>query len=79
MDSMRLAMTQSSSEMLSKQICFFICRDAFFTQKICAKGILKIPCLFCFGFLETWERPKTSSPESKELDCELASESIYMR
>ena len=34
---------------------------------------------FCFGFLKTWERPKTSSPESKELDCELASESIYMR
>ena len=38
-------MTQSSLEVLGKQIRFFMCRDAFFAQKICAEGILKIPCL----------------------------------
>ena len=30
MDSARLALTQSGSEMLGKQIRFFMCRDAFF-------------------------------------------------
>ena len=45
MDSVRLFMTQSSLEVLGKQIRFFMCRDAFFAQKICAEGILKIPCL----------------------------------
>ena len=30
MDGVRLAMTQSGSEMLGKQIRFFMCRDAFF-------------------------------------------------
>ena len=40
-------MTQSSDsslEVLGKQIHFFMCPDALFTQKICLKGILKIPC-----------------------------------
>ena len=50
-------MTQSSLEMLGKQIHFFMCSDAFFAQKICAEFLLKIPRLalvfFCFGFLET--------------------------
>ena len=45
MDSVRLSMTQSSSEMLGKQIRFFMCCDAFFAQKICAEGISKISCL----------------------------------
>ena len=120
-----------------------MCREPFFTQKICVEGILKIPCFalgsgaryqilshvfarctsqttretrvshakrvrfshgrvlfdsryvqkcvtqiiylgplptwhwffLCFGFLETWERPGPSGPESD--DCELASEPIY--
>ena len=37
-------MTQSSLEVLCKQIPFFVCRDALFAQKICLKGMLKIPC-----------------------------------
>ena len=37
-------MTQSSLEMLSKQIRFFMCCDAIVAQKICVEGILKIPC-----------------------------------
>ena len=53
MDRKRLAMIQSSLEVLTvlcKQIRFFMCRDAFFAQKICVEGVLKIPCLalvFC--------------------------------
>ena len=38
-------MTQSSLEVLGKQIRFFMCRDSFFAEKICVEGILKIPCL----------------------------------
>ena len=39
-------MTQSSLEVLGKQIRFFICRDSFFAQKICVEGIL--PCIGFF-------------------------------
>ena len=50
-------MTKSSLEVLGKQIHLYMCRDTLFAQKICLKGILKIPCLhwffLCFGFLET--------------------------
>ena len=45
MDSARLFMTQSSLEVLGKQIRFFMCRDPFFAHKICVEDILKIPCL----------------------------------
>ena len=38
-------MTQSSLEVLSRQIGFLMCCDAHFAQKICSKGILKFPCL----------------------------------
>ena len=50
MDSVRLSMSQSSLEMLGKQIRFFMCRDDFFAQKISAESIMKIPYLalvFC--------------------------------
>ena len=50
-------MTKSSLEVLGKQIHLYMCRDTLFAQKICLKGILKIPCLhwlfLCFGFLES--------------------------
>ena len=42
MDSIRLFMTLSSLEV---QICFFMCCDPFFAQKMCVEGILKILCL----------------------------------
>ena len=42
-------MTQSRLEMLSKQNSFFMCCDAFFTQKIYALHWF----FLCFGFLET--------------------------
>ena len=50
MDSVRLFITQSILEVLGKQIRFFMCHvidshHPFFTQKICAEGMLKIPCL----------------------------------
>ena len=38
MDSVRLFMTHSSLEVLGKQIRFFMCRDAFFAQMICAEA-----------------------------------------
>ena len=62
-------MTQSSLEVLGKQIRFFMCRDAFFAQKICAEGMLKIPCLalvfsllWFFLRLERCQDPLVLSP-----------------
>ena len=46
-----LSMTQSSLEMLGKQTLFFMCCDVFLAQKICAEGILKIPCLALVFYL----------------------------
>ena len=54
MDSVRLSMSQSSLEMLGKQIRFFMCLDDFFAQKISAECIMKIPYLalvFCLLWL----------------------------
>ena len=44
-ESVRLSMTQFILVVLSKQIRFFMCHDAFLAEKICVKDTLKIPCL----------------------------------
>ena len=49
MDSDGLFMTRSSLEVLSKQIGFFMCRDAFFAQKICAEGLALVFSLLWFS------------------------------
>ena len=82
-------MIQSSLEVLTvlcKQIRFFMCRDAFFAQKICVEGVLKIPCLTLVFCLLWFSRDMTlrevltlwsSGSSQAESDNELAFESIY--
>ena len=77
MDSIRLSMTHSNLKTLTKLFLHMSWRtDAFFVQKIYAKGILKIQCLALVFSLLLWSRP--FGPELNDCELELASESIYM-
>ena len=72
MNRVRLSMTQCSLEVLGKQICFFMCCDAF-AQKIYVEDLLNTPCLALIfsllDFLETRERSRSIGPVAVKNIC----------